>query len=472
MNTHRYIARIIVEAKTPLFVGSGESSLLKDALVQKDFNGLPMIPGTALAGVLKHAIMNRLDSETKKIWDDLLGYQVGNKGLGSRLRISSAYMMLNESMVAEGIQGRIDDNIRLKFDNLPSRQHVKIDHKGVALKGGLFDNEVVYKGTRFKFELELIGNETDNEQWNTILKAFKHPLFRIGQGTRNGYGKLAVSSIKFKIFNLTDEQCFNAYSAFDASLNNVSCFEETDISGGQNDLIHYKLDLDPDEGFFIFSEGYGDADVDNKHLEEEVIEYKEGTIVFVSQTVIPASSIKGALSHRTAFHYNKIKKRWAENLSTTDIKARECQIKLWTSNFNEAVEALFGSEAGHEKNQPRRGNVILDDVYFTDAQVENTKILNHVAIDRFTGGAINSALFSEKVSQFKNDTKLTLNIYVDNEKEEEIVNAFEGALIDIAKGLLPLGGMTTKGMGIFTGSVWKNDVLLFDYKEIIEENGN
>jgi hypothetical protein len=44
--THRYIARVVLEAETPLFVGSGEASLLTDALVQKDIHGFPMISGT------------------------------------------------------------------------------------------------------------------------------------------------------------------------------------------------------------------------------------------------------------------------------------------------------------------------------------------------------------------------------------------------------------------------------------------
>ena len=65
MNTlnHRYIARVVLEAETPLFVGSGETSLLKDALVQKDNHGFPMIQGTSLTGVLRHGI----EDASKKI---------------------------------------------------------------------------------------------------------------------------------------------------------------------------------------------------------------------------------------------------------------------------------------------------------------------------------------------------------------------------------------------------------------------
>jgi len=43
---HRYLARIIFQATTPLAVGSGEKDIMTDALVATDVNGLPYIPGT------------------------------------------------------------------------------------------------------------------------------------------------------------------------------------------------------------------------------------------------------------------------------------------------------------------------------------------------------------------------------------------------------------------------------------------
>ena len=287
-----------------------------------------MIPGTALTGVLRHSIEDIIEkaSKEKAKWDSIFGYQEGDKGLGSRLRISSAYIMINENEVAEGLNPFIDEELNSKFDNLPTRQHVRIDHKGVATGGGLFDNEVVYKGTRFKFEIELIGNESDKDTWDNILHKIQSPLFRIGQGTRNGYGNLKGHQIKSRIFDLKTDKDFNDYSAFDVSLNNddyliVTTFSEETIEKG---LIKYTLSLQPDSDFFIFSEGFGDEDVDNKPLEEEIVVYENGTLTFrENQTVIPASSIKGAISHRTAFHYNKLNGNWAETLNTKDQKARE-----------------------------------------------------------------------------------------------------------------------------------------------------
>src|SRR5690606_18306564 len=84
---------------------------------------------------------------------------------------------------------------------------------------------------------------------------------------------------------------------------------------------------------------------------------------------------------------------------------------------------------------------------------------------RFTGGGIHGALFSEKVSSLKKDSPLIIEVIVDGQDIEETeIQAFEDSLKDIANGLLPLGGMTTKGHGMFTGNVYKNGTELFNYK--------
>ena len=140
---YRFIARIKIEATTPLFVGSGSASLITDSLVLKDHNGLPMIPGTSLAGVLRHSLEDF--SSDKNTWNNVFGFQgKENDGLGSRIIVSSAYMVVDDDKVAEEFVSAIRPEIIQKFNKLPTRQHVRITEKGVAADKGLFDNEVVY----------------------------------------------------------------------------------------------------------------------------------------------------------------------------------------------------------------------------------------------------------------------------------------------------------------------------------------
>ncbi len=446
METHRYIARFILEADTPLFVGSGQASLLKDALVQKDCNGFPMINGTSLAGVLRHSL------KSNNWIERIFGSSNADKGSGSLLKVSSAYMILNDSVVSEGLMNVIDQNLLNRFSNLPSRQHVRITDKGVAADKGLFDNEVVYKGTRFVFQLELRGNDTDKDNWKNIIEQVTGPTFRIGSGTRNGYGSLKVVSLFNKSYNLTDKTQFNDYINFNPSLNSKIEFvpdNQSNTTQSKSDFTRYSLSLQPDS-FFIFSEGFGDEEADNRPLEEEIVVYKNGKIEFEKQTVIPASSIKGAISHRVAYHYNKLTQQFADEGNGT------------VGVNNPAVASLFG-KAGKEVSDPQAGNVFINDFYYSEDQVANNKIFNHVAIDRFTGGAMDGALFSEKVTNLLgNDFKF--DVFVKYKNEDDIQKALQNTLEDICKGLLPLGGMTTKGHGMFTGKLEKDGVEIFNYQ--------
>lgn len=479
-----YVARIIVEADTPLFVGSGEVGLLSDMQVQRDHLGLPMILGTTLAGVLR----NEFQEEYKKghfevtdkkreykpsDFEKLFGYHEENFGQGSRIRVSSAYLMINERDCVQGLGQEINPNIFDIFTTLPIRPHVKINTKGVADKdnNALFFNEVVYKGSRFKFEIELLGGDCDKGNWDEILNTLSDPRFRIGMGTRKGYGALKIIELKSQIYEVGNEApptCLNSELSKTESTE-IKCEDPNKIerkdskSESKEQRIIYNVALTP-EDFFYFGNDTSDTEVDNTPATESVIKYNKDSVELSKElTIIPASSIKGALAHRTAFYYNKLKKRFIVH----DDGGYKCNanIEEIIGSKNEAVSYLFGEEANDKDKEKtgKRGRVIINDIFLSNEEVRNDKIFNHVAIDRFTGGAVDSALFSEKVSYFKDRAKheqgedkikfdiTLLDVDLDQEEHKNYISAFEEALYDMTTGLLPLGGMTTKGHGIFTG---------------------
>ena len=93
----RYIARIVIEAATPLAVGTGEKSVLTDALVASDINGLPFIPGSSIAGVLRHSIGDDNDK------DSIFGFQQGDKGHGSRIIFTDAVLLDADGTAQDGL---------------------------------------------------------------------------------------------------------------------------------------------------------------------------------------------------------------------------------------------------------------------------------------------------------------------------------------------------------------------------------
>jgi CRISPR/Cas system CMR subunit Cmr4 (Cas7 group RAMP superfamily) len=448
---YRYIARVIIEAETPLCVRSGRVGLLTDAAVIRDTNGLPYIPGTAIAGVLRHGLAEATHNEkNEKLVNDIFGFQNVNDGHGSMLICSSAQMIGVEGKALDGMQN-IDwwtDNFYARFRNLPIRQHVRITDKGVAAQGGKFDEEIVYKGTRFCFELEFLsGNQEQINKWGQkILPLLSAISFRIGGGTRKGFGKICVHSIKTKSFDLNNQDNLEAYLNKSASL--ADEFEGNDFSANDStitdDWIQYNLVLAPAD-FVLFGSGYADDNADMTPVKEQVVVYdKNGIPSFQTNYIVaPASSIKGAIAHRTAFYYNKNNGIFADNESVDK------------NVPNIAVEALFGS---NRSDNTTRGNVILSDLFVATGKYTE-KIFNHVAIDRFTGGAIQGALFQEKTAYLKDNLKLEILVnkkaFNNGDHGQGVKQAFESALGDLCNGYLPLGGCSNHGHGIFTGHFTK-----------------
>lgn len=466
--THRYLARLVVEAETPLAVGSGERNVLTDRLVATDVNGLPFIPGTALAGVLKNAV-----KEVDK--DDIFGFQKGIDGQGSRLILSSAQIIGKDGKAIDGLKEiEFDDLFYANFQNLPIRQHVRISHKGAAEQGGKFDEQVVYKGTRFCFEMELVGTKDDNENWEKLLAEFSNPAFRIGGGTRKGFGAIKVEIVKSEILNLTNEEELNRYLEKTSELNDkfwdsINCKTPESV---ETNWIKYELSLTPDD-FFLFGSGFGseDGSADMSYVTEKVIDWSSGNGMFTDEKVlIPATSVKGALAHRSAFHFNKLNEVFADKMDEPNFCSSLIQKGYWIpdncKNFdsrkkedifkmindsNPAVRNLFGYSANDDDG--KRGNVVLSDIHLT--QPAKQKLLNHVAIDRFTGGAMDGALFSEEVVGSKEQFKL--EILVKKDVNADYLKAFECALNDLCTGMLPLGGGTMRGHGCFNGTFTKKE---------------
>lgn len=440
----RYCADILVEAATALKIGIGEKGLNTDELAATDANRLPMIPGTALCGVLRHHFE---ESEAK----NLFGFQDRKEGTGSRLIVTDARFVGKEGEVMDGLQ-RIDfnsDEFYSKFMKMATREHCRINHRGVADKEerGKFDSQAVFKGCRFVFAIELIGAKEDESRWENTIEKLSSPLFRIGSGTRKGFGELKIIALDTDICNLSDPDGLTRYLNRSSRLR----IPKTEYKQNNKDtefLTHYVLNLKPDN-FFMFSSGFGDTEVDAVAKKEIYVEWDQNIPRFSQEKIlIPATSVKGAISHRTAFYYNRL----------TDVFADDLQDAQALSNYvgenNAAVAALFGSAKDDQKGC--RGRVIISDLY-VDHWSE--KIFNHVAIDRFTGGAIDGALFDEKVTASQEEFKL--NVVVENtafnsQDDPHIQTAFEMVLKDITTGMLPLGGSVNRGHGCFNGTVFRN----------------
>lgn len=451
---HRFLARFVIEAKTPLAVGSGEKDITTDALVATDGNGLPYIPGTAIAGVVRSMI----GEESAKTF---FGYQVPNKkkdGKGSEIIFTEAKILNSKGEVVDGLNiEAIDKDPLLKeYKELPIRQHARISEKGVTVKGGKFDEQVVFAGTRFCFELEMVSDGNNYSDFESVLSQVNNKTFRIGSGTRCGFGEIEVVEMQRAKLDLSKPNELELYLDKSSNLskdwNGWQRDENIEKETLLSDWVEYKLSLQP-EDFFLFGSGFGDHEVDMTPVKARKVEWSNGCGKLSDKMVlIPATSVKGALSHRVAFHWNKLNGYYAGNP----------EAKVGKDNF--AVKTLFGSEGEKDGEGQLRGNVIFSDI-IEKRNVED-KILNHVAIDRFTGGAMDGALFSEKTTYVREkDKPFEMTLLVRKEalekKDKKVEQALEAALQDICKGMLPLGGGVNRGNGIFTGTLKRGEEIIY-----------
>ena len=450
---YRFLARIVIEAKTPLAVGSGDNNVLTDALVATDANGLPYIPGTSIAGVVRSMIGD------EQLVNKVLGFQKKKDGEGSKIIFTEAKLLNENSEVIDGLHILDDkkDEFLKEYHNLPIRQHTKINHRGTTADRAKFDEQVVYAGSRFCFEMEMVAeNDVENKtNFEKALEQIFKSSFRIGGGTRSGFGEIDVVEIKESILNLAEPKLLQLY--LDKSSNLQDSAKWTGWQENKKETIddkqwtEYILNLKADD-FLMFGSGFGDEDVDAVPVKEKRVKWTNDGKGEIKEEVvlIPGTSVKGAIAHRTAFYYNKLNNRFAGEQGDNKPKV---------GTQNEAVVALFGKE-GESTTDQKRGNVIISDVFADKALQE--KIFDHVAIDRFTGGAVDGALFNEKAIYAK-DESFKIRILVKKsvlDKDKNIKIAFENALRDICKGLLPLGGAVNKGYGMFSGTITCNNETL------------
>ncbi|WP_298788487.1 RAMP superfamily CRISPR-associated protein [uncultured Campylobacter sp.] len=271
------------------------------------------------------------------------------------------------------------------------------------------------------------------------------PALRLGGGSSKGFGSLGILEIKWGEFE-PDRYSSSLNFSSDEFVKFMPD-SAADGNSARQKFIRYELKISPDD-FFMFGSGFGDKDADQTSVLESVIDY-ENKCLGKRKILIPASSVKGALSHRTAFYFNKINKQFGE--------------KAKVGSENEAVRKIFGYEK-NKNEKGSKGKILISDCFLDYDEAKDTKVFEHVSIDRFTGGAIDSALFQEKAVA-KRD-KFIIEILLKNDARDDtekrafknVLEAFETALDDLVKGRLPLGGVTTKGYGFFKGEVIKTAI--------------
>ena len=412
------VKRIVIEGQlvleTPTSLGNGETlgptdmNLLRDPVDPSK----ALLTGTSIAGALRsylrevrHGYGERSPKTSPVI--SLFGVRrEGDDGAQSLLIVDDAR---SEDPAAVEIR----DGVRIN----PAT--------GTAKEGAKFDMELLQAGTTFRLRFELLIPKTEDE---TALKealaqtlhGFKEGEIPLGARKRRGFGRCRVDGWQVTTYDLTTPDGIVAWLQEDGNLTQPfdTVAEGLGVALPKEDARH-RFDLDAtfslDGSLLIRAEAESGAEAG--HLRSERPE--KGRV-----PVLPGTSLGGVLRHRAL--------RIANTLAIDEARGPAL------------IDEMFGSS--------KKGDLTASRVAVQETELEGVRPLvqTRVKIDRFTGGAYPSALFSEEPVFGGPDSRVKVKLTLRNPKDYE-VGLLLLLLKDLWTGDLPVGGERSVGRGRLKG---------------------
>lgn len=200
----------VLTARTAIHIGSGEGSGLTDALMRRDADKQPFIPGTAIAGALR-SLLTRLAPRLNAIHCAVLDEKKERRKKSCNCEVCHLFGDVNPS----DEDGALSEASKLLvFNARPSkklplsmiRDGVGIDRAtGVAARADAvrFDLEVLPAGAEFELRMELRDTcQKDESLLAAGLAEWKAGRFWLGGRVARGLGAFILSNLQFKTLNL------------------------------------------------------------------------------------------------------------------------------------------------------------------------------------------------------------------------------------------------------------------------------
>ncbi|MEP7342332.1 MAG: RAMP superfamily CRISPR-associated protein [Acidobacteriota bacterium] len=438
-HSRRITTRIVVEGdlvlQTPAHFGNGDSSdatdmpLLLDLFDEAEGHTTPLLTGASLAGALRSYLRE---------FESGYGIESGKKSLCSKL--------FGGRQADDGDDGEqsslIVDDARGEHGAIELRDGVAINAQSrTADDGKKYDLQLWAAGTCFPLRFELVIREYDNEAelrqgLVTALGGLSNGEITMGMRKRRGYGAVTARNWRVRQWNLQEPaelldwlENGAAPVTAQASLQAV-LGAPLPADNDKRDFFAIEATFALDGSLLIRSEGRrADKGPDAVHLKARKADGVN------TASVLSGTSLAGVLRARAGKILN--------TLGDTD--AKKC------------IDAIFGTDMEELRKLRRQGNKAAQPrasrLHVTEQvidHVEEELVQNRVSIDRFTGGALDTALFNEQPVFGGDGSSLTLTLTLREPKDKEI-----GLLLlllkDLWTGDLPLGGESSVGRGRLQG---------------------
>lgn len=433
--------RIVFRLTSPLSVGSGENHLTDQDII-RDSRGVPYIPGTALAGVYRSLF-------SKGIADNYFG----PKWTEEEIQNSSK----------EGVNKLKDSDI-VTYDAYPEvyteklvtkRDMVALDDYKTAVPGAKFDFQVLEPGLTFVTYIEQ-NIDDPKQQWvlDEIASAWMEGRISVGAKTSRGYGHTKAIKIDSAMFDLRSEK--------EKESEQESPVREDDKIKKLAEWLSFDM-YDPKDKNWSMADKGQIGRICAENLSEKcsiTLELRQQGGISVRQytTEVDEADYKQLTARRIAGEEGENKKEGTPVIPGTSwAGAFRAQMGRLDSDFRKGcatAEKFFGKAKNKNKNS-RKSRISFSESRITGGKwVVNTRN----AIDRFTGGTVDGALYTEK-TYYNGRTVLEItcdfsgngekDFSVSENERKKFAETMAAAILDLNSGYMAVGGLTAVGRGLF-----------------------
>jgi len=443
----RWVIRGTLTIETALHLGGDGTERVDMPVLRDPRDGKPLLPGTTFAGALRSALADRLlgYGESEMARDD-----------NGRLRLRSEA----EPIVAlfGGTRGDDDGSQSplIIFDalgELPDAHGIEV-RDGVAISPATgiaedhkkYDYEVLPAGTTFPVRLDLllpapptVRNSTQPEEKALLeclaaaLDAFTHSENGFGAKRSRGLGRVSACW-GARRFDLASPEGWMEWVVTDherpfAATPDQACIRDAleaaapadlrphSLPGDARSRVMIDLDLRVAHDILVRSPGTDPGAPDVSHLHSGGI------------AILPGTSLAGAMRTQAL----RIARLVRDGKNDAD---------AW-------IDRLFGprfeGQRPSDGPKPRASRVRFSEARLDGSQPQRQ---TRVAIDRFTQGVVDTALFDE---QTEVGGRATVQLELRNAEHGELGLVLL-VLKDLLDGSLPVGGTASVGRGVLRGS--------------------
>lgn len=428
--------RIIVEGdlvlQTPAHFGNGDGDEVIDMplLLDPYDNQSPLLTGASVAGALRgylrerqHGYEYRLEpmDESKSI---LLfgGLKANPDGDQSPLVVADSLGRSDGKVIRAGV--RLDGKTRTAVDK------------------ALFDVQLWQAGTTFPLRFELLIGAKDDaaalkQALATALDGLSNGRITLGARKRRGYGAVKVEQWRVQIYDLTQpaQLCAwikdgnDALPVETAVVDLKKALSVDNLLDDNRQQFHMWASFALQGSLLIRSgQGQDDTGPDMVHLHAR---QPNGHL----RPILSGTSLAGALRGRATRIVNTLDKTGKAKEIIYDLFGPDMNDKEWI-NAKKEEKRVHASRLTVKETVVKNGRSDL--------------VQSRVSIDRFTGGARETALFDQQPVFAKEETIVTIDLHLQNPEKHDV-----GLLLLLLKDLwtedMPLGGESSVGRGRLQG---------------------